>query len=641
MKDYCNDFIKRNLDGVLNLGQKSVMNQYLNDMLADSMHQPGKQYRDDFHHPLNKDILMAGSLGRPTFHREWLANGQDWIRACYYLSESPIVKRNMALAASREQQVSTQTAHRARRSSSVCTDPTATTGRRSRESSCSSEKEARKSCSQSSILQRNVSEEDRLDHCIKSTTNMDLSTSQAAMDKSEWLSKEIRGVRKKLNQIEKLQLSLSQDKSLVLSAEQLAKLDRRPLLESELQIFDKALEEVKERLKHLRLEEQKEAADVDCGSEKKLEDKNTCSSSDEKEKGCFLCSVCKVKCPDQKSLELHRNGRKHRNRVSQVAQEEQKEAAASIREKHHLEQVKLAAMQPPTVSGRTHDPKNAWNTGSVQPKYKLPPPPHRIVAQVPPVPAPTAVGQSSPPKIANKEPSLHTTTKPLPQTPAMAFHQILKEEAEKSKPRVTPSSAGRSPVWSSSPNSTRCLPMNLFSGSPPSDPSLPSGGSNGVVLNLGDLLVPSHGPSSDTRVKTTPAPWLCPVSPKSGSGAKNLKAIQMEEAEFKKRQASTVGVEGGSWFIEQRERAGSFLAIQESAEKERENRLFIEEQIWIEEQIKKENASRLDETKVSRKKKRGSKKGSKEGKTKAVRAVNTETRKEKINLKAGCDGRKC
>jgi hypothetical protein len=67
--------------------------------------------------------------------------------------------------------------------------------------------------------------------------------------------------------------------------------------------------------------------------------------------------------------------------------------------------------------------------------------------------------------------------------------------------------------------------------------------------------------------------------------AKSFLDIQQEEETF--RTKHPVSVEG-KWFIERKERAGSISAIQEAEEKDREYRLFVEEQRLVEEQIERE-----------------------------------------------------
>ena len=98
---YCKKFIHKNLDGVLNVAKKSVMNQYL-DMLAETTYRAGKRYRDDHHHPLVFDVLAAGNVGRPSFDRSWFSDFEEWIQGCKELVQSKVVRKLLEVASVRE-----------------------------------------------------------------------------------------------------------------------------------------------------------------------------------------------------------------------------------------------------------------------------------------------------------------------------------------------------------------------------------------------------------------------------------------------------------------------------------------------------------------------------------------------------------
>ena len=53
--------------GVLNVGQKSVMNTYLNDQLMECgfLSSPESDGRDARHHPFLLDLIAAGNADRP------------------------------------------------------------------------------------------------------------------------------------------------------------------------------------------------------------------------------------------------------------------------------------------------------------------------------------------------------------------------------------------------------------------------------------------------------------------------------------------------------------------------------------------------------------------------------------------------
>jgi hypothetical protein len=555
------------------LGQTRVMNQYLNDMLADSLYRSGKLYRDDHHHPLITDILTAGNMERPTFQRDWFCNTQDWIRACESLSYKEQAIRIMALAASKERTEPAQALeyrNRPRRSSS-----------------CANEKETSTRDIISSPASAKLGRKGSLDQCIKQTANMDLSTMNAAQTKFDWLAKEIRGARKLLNQILKLQESL--EVSVEISSQQREKIERRPLLESKLFCFETALALVEKRMAEFITEEEKNTSSptkkertkeavIPEGAE--MEEEPSYNQS-------FACEICGIKCPDETSYELHQNGRKHRNRVAQVAEDEKKKAV-SIMEKHQLQQVMSAPASAPAPPKK---PINAWKTSQEQPKYKLPPPPHPAVSQVTSIDTSTSRPRKSRAiKAIPISVALPRTLQPIvTPTKKTDFRAILKQEAERSsvtmpkKPQFSPASLHKSPVWAISPGTTRCLPMNLLA--PAAD------GQQRNSYSLGDFLAPK--PQAVLSPKTAVvAPWLSPKDDgkKMNSAAKSLREIQEEEVDFKNRQDQSFGKDAGSWFIERRERAGSMRAIQDSAEKDREEQMMIEEQIRIEAQIKQEVA---------------------------------------------------
>ena len=93
--------------------------------------------------------------------------------------------------------------------------------------------------------------------------------------------------------------------------------------------------------------------------------------------------------------------------------------------------------------------------------------------------------------------------------------------------------------------------------------------------------------------------------------------IQQQELASKETEAQTTYAsssgETNKWFIQRRERTGSLLEIQDEAHKERENQLFIAEQLRIEQMIAEENAQREKEERCKRKTKPRNKKKSSGG----------------------------
>jgi hypothetical protein len=272
-------------------------------------------------------------------------------------------------------------------------------------------------------------------------------------------------------------------------------------------------------------------------------------------------------------LILHQNGRKHRNREAQIAEEEKQKTAALI-----LEQKLIEEMKNPSIAKAPAKPcpNNVWGVSSTPPKFKLPPPPHPIVPHVTPSQKNLKMG----PKSDTKTP---TQTGSAFSPSISNFEQILNN----SKNRTCTSGCTTRLVWDSSPGSARCVPLSLYVA-----PDL-GVGRNRVNLSLGDFVSPSDQKTPRSSA-TAAAPWLSPAAQNSPS-SKSLMEIQAEEANLKQRQDKSSGSSGGQWFVERRERASSLLEIQNGARQEEEERLLIEEQFKIEAQIMEENRKIQDE----------------------------------------------
>ena len=600
-------------------------------MLADSLHDSDQQYRDDNHHPFITDVITAGNHERPSFDREWLSGTQDWLQGCKELSESPLAQKLLATALLNKtefDEFNFNTSYkRTRRSSSITSE----------------QGELEPNDALKSPV--TTSREGKLDYSIKKTANMDLSTTDSARKNSVWLGKEIRGVRKKLNQIKKLQDS---EELTVLSTEQQAKVGRRPALEAELSVYETALEEVEKRIKELVLDEEKqqqakkmsakdtEKATDPHSNDEKLDEKSEnkeCTKVVEEETTAetksFSCNICGIKCPDETSFELHRNGRKHRNRVAQAAEDEKTKVAASIMEQHQLEQFKGPTRTSPAVA-KQMKAKNAWGVSSPQPRFTLPPPPYGAVPQVvPPTQSPWKTEPSKPSTFQSSSPfSTPTKASPPKASPTSDFHKVTKKETTRDK-AITPKALKLSPVspmWHSSPGSSRCVPLNVYSAPDVIAPSPPSQSS----FSLADFLAPKPVPKSSNK---SPKTWSSPQAETSVATPKKTKTfaeIQAEEVDFKSRQDKTYEKGGGTWFIERRQRAGSLREIQFSAQKEQEERELIEEQKRIEEQIQKDLALQRQQ-KQQQQNQNNKKKNKNKNKKKIQPAATTTRRKQNKN----------
>ncbi len=607
-------------------------------MLAETTYRAGKRYRDDCPHPLTFDVLAAGNIGRPSFDRDWFSNFEEWIHGCKELVESKVVRELLQVAAVREYEEDSVGIHLKAR----------------RKSSCQKEyhefKQRARSTSESSYTLEG--KEGSIDRCIKRTATMDLSTIEKANENSAWLSKEIRGVRKKLKQISNLLDAETQ--KVTLSSEQKAKIARRPTLETELTIYESAVKEVTKRLKELNIEKEArqkksspfkvesgcpeaiEASDKAIGDSKKHEDPSD-SSPEQSDDKPFFCDICGVKCSDKSNFILHQNGRKHRNKVALLAEIEKEKTAAAIRQKQQIELMNSAPVFTPPSKKSV---KNAWGTPSSQPNYKLPPPPHPVLAQVSLSPAhrPQKGALSASPKLrppSSLSPTLKTPGKEIggakskkahpnliaksPSPAASSFIAILREQESAN----TTANGGikQSPAslnWNASPKSTRCIPKSMYSNpSPPLTPGITKKSEErSQSMSLADFLTPKKPKAAASPAA---APWLKgPVNtpqPLQTPNTKSIAQIQAEEETLRSKQDKSYGTGGGSWYVERRERAESVLEIQKLAQEDLERRLLVEEQLQIEAQIRAENDRRLQLEKENPKSGRGAPKRKKKSQT--------------------------
>eukprot|EP00934_Nitzschia_sp_Nitz4_P005534 Nitzschia sp. Nitz4//NODE_464_length_17123_cov_69.824057//8956//13093//NITZ4_additional_000065-RA//-1//CDS//3329531921//5524//frame0 len=524
LSDYCSEFVRYNLDGVLNLGKKSDMNQYLNDLLLDSLHRSGGRFRDDKHHPLVADIIMAGNNPKAVLQQDWFVSLQEWAEACGTYALQPTFQELVQ--------------HKLERRISPTCDTLSLQGVQNRQEPL---------------------RDSSLDVCVKKTASIDLSTLGKSQEASAMLTKEIRAVRKKLTQILKLEESqLAND---TLTEEELLKVKRRSGLESELSVFQKALGRVDTRLAELRLEEQnvRQETTKQNREEKETLTKSKASAENDEEKTArskFCCQVCQIRCPDETSLKLHQSGRKHRNKLAQEVEEEQTRAA-NMMERSQLGQLK----DPPKPMASPRQPRaqNAWGAPSGQPIYKLPPPPHPVVAQVP---------VTSRGAVASKFTQVEKTKTVSPQ----------------------PSSAS---LWATpKKGSTQRVPPGVCS-TPGIAMTSPSKGSQPRTMSLADFLAPSPPKSAPSPIAGKSG-WGKPMPSKQAAlAAKSLADIQAEEIMFKQREERTPNTKNGgtgSWYIQRRERADSLHAIQQAEEQRRQEELLVQEQLEIERQIQQELA---------------------------------------------------
>jgi hypothetical protein len=430
------------------------------------------------------------------------------------------------------------------------------------------------------------------------TANLSVKTSDAAQAKVDGLSKEVRSVRKLLNQIAKLQLAES------LSPEQQQKVQRKLLLETDLAILQPALMKVEAKLQKLRLEEEVEEVE-DIGEEESVTTVETPCDNVENDKKfeipendsveavvqAFRCDLCSISCSDANNLALHKNGRKHRNRVAQAEEEEQKQVAAAILEDKRRQMLFYDGNDrtaPASLS--SSEKKSPWDKPdlTVQPRYRLPPPPHF-----------PSLGET----IASKPPP-HTNSswkKSAMRTPETKKRtKSLSGSSTRLSPGMIPSLA--SPPWALPTARTPAPAANVAAGfSSARSSATPKSDDSRRIHSLGDFIhsPPPPPPPVEKSVHVT-APWS--TSPKTASS--KLMDIQQQEQEIRDKEHTRVE---GKWYIDQRVRAGSISAIQESEERKREHELLVEEQRQIEAQIQRERKEQQQQQQNKKKRSRNRK----------------------------------
>eukprot|EP00977_Amphora_coffeiformis_P001392 scaffold287_cov173-Amphora_coffeaeformis.AAC.6 len=571
--EYCNEFCRRNLDGVVAVAQRSVLDAYLNEQLSGATLEANQTERDRTYHPLVDDVVFAGSKLSALNTITTPCSKEDWITACEKLSRSE--KLRLFLHSVGNQGPSFTIARRRTRSLSNVAENS-----RDDATSCS-------------------------DRCLELATDMDLSTKELAEQKQLQIVKELRGVKKRLNQI----IRLEENGASSLTAEQQEKIARRPQLEADLRVFEPALAKVEKRIKYFSetmREETSKIEEKEDDSPQSMGDDHMQKRSDSTEVKSLKCNLCGITCPDTGSYTMHMNGRKHRNRVVHAKEEEEAKAAAEIVAKRNVK--KMMGLQPSSPEST----KVAWakHTKSM-PKIpcKLPPPPHGtpealVESQLlkSPIGKPTL-------KEIMKEESLSRSTSRAPikavTTPRGANTKMRSSPMVATpSPLVLPDDTApplKSPPWASPSAKVSTAPILL---SPATTPGTPKSVKNKGSFSLADFIKKPSTPLS-TSPQLNAAPWTCPnpvaaaLSPRSEKkNAVSLADIQQQELASKDTEVQTFQTltgETSKWFIQRRDRTGSLLEIQDQTNKEREEQLLIEEQFRIEKMIAEENARRTKE----------------------------------------------
>jgi len=277
------------------------------------------------------------------------------------------------------------------------------------------------------------------------TTTTNTTTMKVLNVDMDLVKKEIRSLKKKLGRVlelegkaNKLKMSGDDDndtsnlaissktiaavenegeQQLALTTEQQNKVARKPILEADLVILTTVLETLMQKQKDLFNITSKEdnAAEEDEMStsapssmdvkvravghsvslsepkKKSMEkDNSKCINSTDipiatlqQQQQRYRCDICSVTCPDENSYTLHMSGRKHRNKVKQVEDEERKETAAAMMEMKRKQTMKSlvdgssggggSSAIATTASAKMNN-VGCNNMSSIEPKYKLYPP---------------------------------------------------------------------------------------------------------------------------------------------------------------------------------------------------------------------------------------------------------------------------
>jgi alpha-tubulin suppressor-like RCC1 family protein len=545
LTDYCSEFVRRNIDGVLNSGQRSAMDCYLNERLSNFVLDEHHE-RDNVLPPILQQLISAGN-----YHMYWSdlstpSSTKDWIEARERLSVTTEAKQFIQRYREKDVQVLFRVNN-------------ATQRLRAR------------SGSDTNVIFRERNKDGCSDRCLELTTNVDLSSAEVIEVNKLYITKEMRGTRKRLNYIQRLELC---ETDADLTDEQHDKIARRPQLEADLRRFESAVKLIEQRLQELPTSEgRRESSQIDFAQ---IASENIKTSSDEPNNEetkeistCFRCDVCRITCPDAGSHASHITGRKHRNRISQAAEEERRQISLLIMEEKARQQLQEGAEVPTSLPCQVETPTLLhWekSKSTSLPKFRLPGPPHGTPSFV--VPTQERKCPISLLEIMQEESSKQALTT-----------RKVKRCIDNAKPHALMLPPGAPPALKSPPWATlppvATTPVHRIANAPTL--SMPS---------LGDFFATPV--TSAARSVNRDVAWRSPAATSRSPAKSTFRDIQQEEEAFKDRQDKTYATSDTKWLIEKRERASSFKEIEKNEEEERKEREFIEEQYQIEKQIKAE-----------------------------------------------------
>lgn len=638
--DYCKKFISLNLDGILTVGRKSEMDCYLNEHLQDNFQNIDDMARDESFHPMILDLLKLVNIEA---FSDGISSKVLWEHDSDELEKilPSVLLSKFQTRCSNGKDLK----HALRRRSLSFNFDNDTTSRSGLVSFDETEINRSKKISSTILPQKFVPQMNRAqecsERCIMLTSDLNLKTIDAIETKYAYLTKETRGIRKKLNQVEKLQAKHENSPS-SLSSDEIEKLHKRPLFEADIAALERALSRLKELKRLFTMNKPQalngEAKEIGVHTTQSIcivkhEDKDEIRTMPEAAAILqFRCEICNISCPDKTSYMLHYNGRKHINRIKQIKDKEKQDMADAMMQKKQIELM----MNGPTVITAQNHHRNPWKckdgSGSL-PTYNLKPP---------------QSGEKNTHRSAEKlkkvQPKWFHDVIPSPVKNS-TFGEILEDERKKSsasKARkiaqfkkgilITPQSnqtTGRSKAYLhhatpiKNPDNSNIYKSDLCC-SPKVTSSTPVESNSRRDLWLGDFV---SGPRK-SPISTRSPGWNAHSPTKvQGTPQKSILEIQGEEEALRNNQDNTFSLDS-KWFVERRERAGSLSFIQDEAEKERELEILVTEQKKIEQQIQSQIQKEMDQKKRNRKKnpqpKNFSKRKSSKGKSQQVNSKNED-----------------
>ena len=177
---------------------------------------------------------------------------------------------------------------------------------------------------------------------------------ESLQGKLESVRKELRGLKKKINSI--LDIETRQ----YISDEQRMKICRRPVLEECVNMLEPAALEIEKKMVHYNVLRTKIKDNINVVTdevhlEKRENDSTRKPITSTKSK--YFCGVCNVSCPDENTLAFHLTGKRHRNRLKKMDEEDTAATVKALKEQNKKlvcsDSYKLKWASVPNVTSET------------------------------------------------------------------------------------------------------------------------------------------------------------------------------------------------------------------------------------------------------------------------------------------------